>query len=86
MWLVILEGEQSLAHQWVVTAPLGQRFVIGPEAWPVALCVVIGTESHALVYVTEPVLRVAVILQELGEGTEDAPFLQLPVQILVDHG
>jgi len=73
---MILESEQSLAHEWVITAPLRQGFVVGPEARSVLLSVIGRALGQAFFHVKKPVLLNAVVLEELGQGAEDAPSLE----------
>ena len=55
-----------MADEPVITAPFGQRFVVGPKAGPVLLGVIVRAGGHALEYISLPLSEGAVEFEKLG--------------------
>ena len=86
MRLVVLEGEESLTHDRMIAAPVGQRFVVSPQARLITLLIVHRNDLHPQGHVLVEVSDFAVICQHLRQHPEDAPSLQLVHHFLVHYG
>ena len=85
VWLVVLKRKKCLAHELILTGPNRQGLVVGPQALAVRLLLEIWHHGHALLDVAHEVVELLVVLQDLGELSEDGPALKRLMQLVIGH-
>ena len=85
MWLVVLEGEQSLSNKLIVTTPLWQSLVVSPKTRLVLFLMIAGYDRRTFGTIGEEVFHSLVILEELRKLPIDRPAFESIVEPLIHH-
>ena len=86
MWLLVLHGHHNISHNWIISGPFWQCFIVCPQSWSIVVFVIVWHLNLTFLYLGQQHAHVVMILIQNRQLLEESPLLESFMDFSVVQG